>query len=63
MTTEDTRAQKRKIAVKFLAKIYDEDIACLASIHTAEAEGDWNFIYHALDATESFIYELKRAIK
>jgi hypothetical protein len=63
MTTEDTRARKRKIAVKLLAKIYDEDIECLASIHTAEANEDWVVIINALESVATFITELKRAIK
>ncbi len=63
MTTEETRNNKRKMAVRLLAKIYDEDFECLAAIHTAEAEGDWATIYKALDSTESFINELKRAIR
>ena len=41
MTTEETRNNKRKMAVKLLAKIYDKDLECLAAIHTAEAEENW----------------------
>ena len=63
MTTEETRNNKRKMAVKLLAKIYDEDLECLAVIHTAEAEEDWATIYKALESTEIFITELKRAIR
>jgi hypothetical protein len=63
MTTEDTRAQKRKMAVKLLAKIYEDDIECLAAIHTAEANENWGLIYNALESTATFITELKRAIR
>ena len=63
MTTEDTRAQKRKIAVKLLAKIYEDDLKCLATIHTAEANEDWGMIYRALESTEMFVNELKRTIR
>lgn len=63
MTTEETRNNKRKMAVKLLAKIYDEDLECLAAIHTAEAEENWWVIYKALESTEIFITELKRAIR
>jgi len=63
MTTEDTRAQKRKIAVKLLAKIYEDDIECLAAIHTAEADENWGLICNALESTAMFITELKRAIR
>ena len=63
MTTEETRNNKRKMAVKLLAKIYDEDLESLAAIHTAEAEGNWWVIYKALESTAAFITELKRAIR
>lgn len=63
MTTEETRNNKRKMVVKLLAKIYDEDLECLAAIHTAEAKGDWATIYKALESTAAFIIELKRAIR
>lgn len=63
MKTEETRNNKRKMAVKLLAKIYDEDLESLAVIHTAEAEEDWATIYKALESTEIFINELKRAIR
>jgi hypothetical protein len=63
MTTENTRAQKRKIAVRLLTKIYDDDLECLASIHTAEANEDWGLISKALDAVAAFVIELKRAIR
>lgn len=63
MTTEDTRNQKRKIAVKLLAKIYSEDLECLATIHTAEANNDWGVIYKGLESMEMFFNELKRAIR
>ena len=62
MTTEETSNQKRKMAVKLLAKIYDDDLECLAAIHTAEAEEDWATIYKALESTEIFINELKKVI-
>ena len=42
MTTEDAKNQRRKVAVKLLAKIYEGNLECLAAIHTAEAnEGDF----------------------
>ena len=63
MTTVETRDQKRKVAVKLLAKIYEDDFECLAAIHTAEANDDWGMIYKALEYYEFFINELKRAIR
>lgn len=63
MKTEETRNNKRKMAVKLLAKIYDKDLESLAAIHTAEVEENWWVIYKALESTEIFINELKRAIR
>lgn len=62
MTTEETRNNKRKMAVKLLAKIFDGDLELLAAIHTAEAEEDWATIYKDLESMELFINKLKRAI-
>ena len=63
MTTEETRNNKRKMAVKLLEKIYKDDLECLAAIHTAEANEDWGMIYRALESMEMFLNELKRAIR
>jgi hypothetical protein len=63
MTTEDTKNQRRKVAVKLLAKIHEGNLECLAAIHTAEANEDWCMIYNALESVELFINELKRAIR
>jgi len=63
MTTEETKNQRRKVAVKLLSKIYEGDLECLAAIHTAEANEDWCMIYKALESVAAFITELKRAIR
>ena len=63
MTTEETRNEKRKVAVDLLKKIYVNDPQGMKALEDAEASGNWWVIYKSLEYVEIIIDELKRAIK
>lgn len=63
MTTEETRNEKRKVAVDLLRKIYVNDPQGMKALEDAEANGNWWVIYKSLEYVEIIIDELKRAIK
>ena len=63
MTTEETRNEKRKVAVDLLRKIYVNDPQGMKALEDAEANGNWWIIYKSLEYVEVIINELKRAIR
>ena len=63
MTTEETRNEKRKVAVDLLKKIYVNDPQGLKALEDSEANGNWWVIYKSLEYVEVIINELKRTIR
>lgn len=61
--TKREKTAAMRSAVKFLCHVYQDDFSAVATIVTAEADGDVDVIESYLNSVESYCVKLKAEIK